>query len=366
MTTESSQIFYDLIETSRLGQDRELMSLLHQHNSPDSPLYQNVLQLISEAQLQEFDSFVGEQSPKRINPVRTSSLPKSTLADPLKVSLQEVPQLTKTQRRMSMDLMQIRPAVHGTSKVQLSKPAEAAISNVNVVTKVTDLEKNGYTPVKPRNDTLKNRIISYRDKLQLSKKLPAKDNRSFDQKQNLGTKTQNGPFQDGRVVNLQAEPLNHRSQTASIDPRSTRRISFVGENLPVYIRKQLERAGDTSQVTEPAREPVQSSIEPSQTMESLKISGATSHRLSHRILSSLSNSEDQTSKTHSESTDISYGNNNSGSTLGTDKEYILPSLFNRFLDFANEALDHESNESASDEEHQDDDEDDYLFNSQAV
>lgn len=374
MVDVNSAIFHDIVESSRLGQDRELMALLHHQSSRESPLYNEVQTLIGGLNLREFDSF---SIPKHDDGLQngTGSAKKQTpanYAEDLKVSLQEVPKLTKTQRRMSFDLMQMHNGTQRSPQVSLSKPPEAAVSNVNIVTKVTDLETRGYTPVQlERRNSLKDKFSSYQNRfklvnrrkdMSLTKNVPNIENPGIstipEETGSLKGRI-NGSLKGSNVAGSIEEP------TALIAD-SPRRISLVGENLPVYIKEQLRQGREVAETGTTQENSAVKSPSSSHHLTDDAALGSTVPS-TPRVVGALAISESVPLRTNdSEITDNSFGHANNESTISdADKEYILPSLFNRFLDYGeNDALESESNGSLSEEE--EDDEDEYLFNSQVV
>lgn len=380
MADNALQIFHDLIETSRLGQDRKLMGLLKHHNSAESPLYQNVLQLINGLNLREFDTFSNSEQANVTSkdPIafRKSSVPVPKMIDGFKVSTQEVPQLTKTQRRMSFDLMQIHHGVQDSTRLFLRKPPEAAVSNVNIVTKVTDLENKGYKPVRKKSDknSLTNKIISYQSRFKLVNKEKSKDPHPAGLISNILDRNRVNIGNKRPTINLQGDQGNgtpHLHEVLNSSTKSARRTSLVGENLPLYIKLQLGQLSEPGDISHQKDTSNPHSLKSSNAPDSLPAlhSASEPRPVNRGGLSLLANSEFLHLKINdSESTDNSYGNGNNESTISdADKEYILPGLFNRFLDYGNnDALDSASNDSGSEEDQLEDDEDDYLFNSQAV
>ncbi|SGZ50374.1 CIC11C00000001253 [Sungouiella intermedia] len=374
MAHVSSTIFHDIVETSRLGQDRELMALLQHHTSNDSPLYNEVQSLIAGLNLQEFDSFSFANHEKDTS--AGSGVPRKQLADnyphDMKISTHEVPKLTKTQRRMSFDLMQMHNGTLRSPRVLLSKPPEAAVTNVNIVTKVTDLESHGYTPLQTeKKNTLKDKFSSYHNRFKLvnrTKKDPPGQIAQATKKS-----ASSGVFKRLQA-NVASESSAETSQTHSVwNSSSPRRISLVGENLPPYIKKQLGHKNEGDGAT---NHPTEDHNVPKNQMHVNNLSdvaglGSTSRSATHehRGPEASSHSESVPIKNNdSEITDNSFGHTNNESAISeADKEYILPSLFNRFLDYGeHDSLESESHGSASeDQEDEEDDEDDYLFNSHA-
>lgn len=377
MVDVNSAIFHDIVESSRLGQDRELMALLHHHSSRESPLYNKVQSLIGGLNLREFDSF---SIPKHDDGFQngTGNAKKQTpanYAEDLKVSLQEVPKLTKTQRRMSFDLMQMPNGTQRSPQVSLSKPPEAAVSNVNIVTKVTDLESRGYSLVQlERRNSLKDKFSSYQNRFKLvNRRKNMSLTKNVPNTENPGISTI--PEETGSLKGRINGSLKGSNGTGSIkEPTvlladSPRRISLVGENLPLYIKEQLRQGSEAAETSRMQESSAVKSPSSSHDLTDDAALGSTvpSTPFHKRVMGALVNSESVPLRTNdSEITDNSFGHANNESTISdADKEYILPSLFDRFLDYGeNDALESESNGSLSEED--EDDEDEYLFNSQVV
>lgn len=373
MADVNSTIFHDIVETSRLGQDRELMALLQHHTSTKSPLYNEVQDLINGLNLRGFDSFSISQNDAGLpeGPGVPRKQTPANYVDDLKVSSQEVPRLTKTQRRMSFDLMRMGSGALRSPQVLLSKPPEAAVSNVNIVTKVTDLEARGYTPVPAeRKNKLKDKFSSYHNRFKLvnrAKNALQTNIVQITEYGNLGpSDTSKRPEANGALKGSNGSGSNQRTAHWKLD--SPRRISLVGENLPLYIKKQLQTGDEAPENNRTQDRPLEDPLESHHQNDTTALrSTVHSNSLYRNVPEALANSESAPLKTNgSGTTDYSFGHTNNESTISeADKEYILPSLFNRFLDYGeNDTLENESNGSLSEDE--EDDEDDYLFNSQAV
>lgn len=366
MTDLAALMFHDLVESSRLGQDRELMALLQSHSAADSELYKEVDSLIKDLNLQKFDelpSINHDPVPQQESSVFGKSLGSdSQSTDTLKVPPQEVPRLTKTQRRMSFDLMQIRPQSHLSPQTLLGKPPQAVVSNVNVATIVTELEKKGYTPVTSKGDknSFKDKIISYQNRLKLVNRSRGRKRR--EPKVDVSARREDDQEHDKSGTRdtetvIERPNLNGKSLAA-------RRVSLVGDNLPQYIRKQLHRTPDNlhrgySEESSVLHSPIAT---PKQNMASSSV--ARNDVIADSPIDVRTSESDYLQKNNdSESTDSYLNGINDSAVSDGDKEYILPSSFNKFLDYGDtKSLD--SNESVS--EDQEDDEDDYLFNSQAI
>lgn len=183
-------IFHDVVENTRLGQDKELRSLLLQHENPESAIFQEVDRLIEQLSIKEFQEAETTEPPAP-NPI---PLPKPA-------------ELPISERRASIEL--ILPLLKGPG---LSKPPDTAVSNVNVNLKVTDLENKEYVPAQTKSQPLfKDKIRQYQAKLT--------------HKKHQG----------------QQKPVlvHQRKSTPAVSTVKAHRTSLAEELLPEYIREQL-------------------------------------------------------------------------------------------------------------------------------
>lgn len=316
MTLLSQTIFRDVVESTRLGHDKDLVALLKNNSTPKSSLYRAVTELIQSLDLQEFEVQKAPQERDFSGSKRNGQ--ESTKTD------HSMPVLTGGERRMSFDLMHMNPGLESIRKRTFSKPAEASVSSVNVVTRVTDLETAGYTPV-PEEKTIKDKFRFYQDRFKL--------------------------------VNKQKAPPKQPAPWPSVDSRvkALRRTSLVGEHLPDYIRLQLQKGAQPGEVTESSA-PEMLSSKHSEADESKTLRNQRIHNL-------LANSESLYFRDNSQSSASAYENANTDSASDADKEYILPSLFTRSLDDYNEQdvlREIYENSNSEDEDEQEDD-DEFLF-----
>lgn len=198
------------------------------------------------------------------------------IPEPLK---SELPKLSKTQRRMSLDLMNSRPQftlpTPGiTRSSSLSKPALASTSNVNVLTK-PDLTTPNVAPVK----------TSVPKKFNITLIIPNK-----------------------KVI----QSKNHQDTQSKVmtTTASTRRTSLVGDTLPGYIKAQLNLAGDGKKLSKKQSR-----------LHNLLANSESLYTNNKDITSSKSDTQTGTSDYYN-----SYENNSSDD----DKEYILPNLITKY------------------------------------
>lgn len=134
--------------------------------------------------------------------IRDLGLETFTMSKEPEIVRPPMPKLTKTQKRMSLGLLDVKKqrASKWDGSLSLRKPPETATSSVNITTSAA-------IPTVAKHSTFKNTIRDFLDKLR----------------------------------------PNHK--TSSI--KSRRRLSLVDETLPSYIRKQLaERTPETYQPVE--------------------------------------------------------------------------------------------------------------------
>lgn len=201
---------------------------------------------------------------------------------PLKV---ELPKLSKTQRRMSLDLMHSKPyassSLNGLTRASsLSKPALASTSNVNVLT------KPNFTSKEPAGEAGVTGDPTKANKFNIALILP---NKNIIQPIKS---TDDNLFKD-----LNAKP---------------RRSSLVGDKLPNYIKAQLNLAGDGKKLSN------------KQSRLHNLLSNSESLYVNNKDISS------SRSDVHTGTSDYynSYENNSSDD----DKEYILPNLITKYYE----------------------------------
>lgn len=347
--TAQSALLADLIDnTPWLRKDANLRKRLIKGSAPDSSAWNAVNALLNSLDLQPYKTQPNEPE---------DSIARSKLQAISEFS--HVPEVTDTQRRFSMDLMQPVSEVPPTRKTSLSKPAETALSHVNVTTKVTELEGKEYKPLYTHKTETKHKALHFLfgfprerwDPLLLRKR---KD-------RNLANPTLASAASDtGRIARD-----NTLLATATLSPEVTasRRRSLVNKHLPLYIREQIVETPVASSGALP---------EPGEVAGAL-VSGSAQHlRMpSYRSAGDAGIKTDDQRFNNLLANSLSFyykaGNGHDSSAVDTssvsdaDKEYILPGLLARFTDYdhhdAYEQLDEDQEESEIEE----DDYDDYLF-----
>lgn len=334
MVPSYESIFKDVIEKTRLGQDKELVYLIGQNQNTTSPLQQEVDQLIKDLNLVEFK--VAQQVGHSIHDIVPEELSKNYKPLP---SNDE-----GTQRRLSTEIKNLTQG-ESANRGAASTPAVATISNFSVNSRVTNLENQDYTPVphkKPTKGSIKKTLKQYKAK-------------------------------------LQHPELGNQSRTVSSQTvKASRRASLVGEVLPEYIRKQLtindqeqndRRSSSTNESLRKSpnrRERSESLTTPEEhsEMQSLslrRLENSQNDRFRNVLVNSLSlyvRKDDNSVNVSQEGIESAVSD--------TDKEYILPSLFTRSVEGVDDhdgLLYHHTDDEDEDDEGNDEDEDDedYLF-----
>ena len=317
----------------------------------------------------------------------------------------DFPKLTTTQRRTSLDLMYTVPRfstgisdqIPALTKTRpnLSKPASATTTNINVTTK-TDIITN------PNQKQL---TVSNSNRFQnFLRKIKLKITRNVNE---VGSSpkspliVQLDDTLKGKPENIADDPKNIHGKQGKDKTRyklsgleKGRRLSLVGENLPLYIRQQLE-ANYSNQ-------------NPVLENSSFQVDSASSRSLSRRqsrmhnllensqslysqskdlsLVGSGTNQDDDTMPNTSEIERLNENNDETENGSDDDKEYILPDLLARYyggdaneedlitnineiedaFDFINvrsydayEDMEGEDEEDEEDEDYNEDDE--YLF-----
>lgn len=193
-------------------------------NNRNKLILRDVEDMLDALKLQSFEV---QEEPRATNMAMTAS------------SRTELPKLTKTERRMSLDLLKLRPRGLSESGIHRetnhTKPAAASTTTINVITRA---ELNVMKEVEVTKPKMKERFKDVQNKFKFvlgsknSKKQPH-------QPPQLSIKIP--PI----LLDSTAEPIG-KDQT-SIKPKRSilntqkmeRRVSLVGDNLPLYIRDQL-------------------------------------------------------------------------------------------------------------------------------
>lgn len=337
-------IFADVVESSRLAHDQKLLQLLQSAYSPESPLYRDVCLQVDQLGLLPFQT--EQEAPKKAE--ETDSKKRETTSELLVLSA-EVPHLTKNERRLSFELM------HYIPNPTLVKPAETGVSSVNVVTKVTDLETNGYIPTKPTKNALTDKIKRYLGRLQLLNQ----------NRQQRELEAKNRPIPAPLVVNQ----TSRGNEIAPIG--AARRLSVVGQNLPLYIKSQLELKEEVGAEGYKGPEVTGGALAASNEDIYSRSSSMPPKMKDTRIHNLLANLESLYFHHDGNSTgETSFGSNtNNESTISdADREYMLPNSFTQWnvrvrdtdgLHPYQSSLEESANENTDDDEEDDDDE--YLF-----
>lgn len=216
-------LFHEIVETTRLGLDRQLLALLTEHYSSDSPLYQDVCRLVKSLNLAEYPPPARadhDRSPTGdvIDTVATpqqhpEQVGSKVSTPPARLPMEIINKADVPNQPTSLKLADLQPrpaehnetdAAHGKapqlsiSKRTLSSEPFTGISTVNVETQVTDVHR-GYVPVAKK--TLKARLLRYGDRV---------------------------GFNRARAPAVKKDTSTH-----------VRRASVVEEHLPTYIREQI-------------------------------------------------------------------------------------------------------------------------------
>ena len=204
----------------------------------------------------------------------------------------EMPKLTKTQRRMSLDLMHTPNVYH---RRHSSKPAVTETSNVNVLTKA-DL-----SPSQPKTLAVKQESLDI---------------------------------------------VQPRPKPQPLTDKRSRRISLVGENLPIYIKDQLN----------------------SKPKKLTRVDNLL-HNSQSLYMSKDLNSIKSDSQTHTTNSDVDNTDPRDDDRDDDDREYILPNSFTRDYETNDDDDDDDevdfvnvnSSEEEEEEEEEEEDSQDYLF-----
>lgn len=360
MSLIDTALLADLVNsTPWLRNDKELSNLLLNAYTENSPSWQAVNRLVEDLQLE----------PYKLEPIvspEPSSDPKPALA--FEQPQVREPEMSDNQRRFSMDLMHHHSTTTPIRRTSLSKPAETAITNVNIVTKVTELEGKDYKPLyteKPAKLRKKfHGILPFREKW-ASLGIDMKPSR-----------TRSIPKTADPEINNNVSNVTNATKNITIEPvsdavKANRRRSLVTQYLPTYIRDQLREASTNTSSNASVKksdEPIESAITTTLHLQvalykSLVDAGIKPDE--SRINNLLANSLSFYYKNDDE---VSTGDTAS-SVSDADKEYILPGLFTRSADdydnnTAYEHIGDDTEESEMEEEDgddEDDDEDGYLF-----
>lgn len=347
-----------------------LNTIVEDWKNRDNSIYKEVCQLVENLNLQAFK--VNEenglntddiQSPEYDNPDQIdgqllgdnmdegSPLPDGVSNVDGKASTSpkiDLPKLTTTQRRMSLDLMytgprfpEISDQIPGSTKKRpnLSKPASATTTNINVTTK-TDINTNSNQKQVLVSNS--NRFQNFLRKIKLkitrnvSEVAPSPKSPLIVQLDDtLKSKPENVVDNSKNVHDKQGKDKSRYKGSAL---KKGRRLSLVGENLPLYIRQQLE-ANYSNQ-------------NPVLENSSFQVDSASSRSLSRRqsrmhnllensqslysqskdlsLVGSGANEDDDIMPNTSEIERLNDNTNETENGSDDDKEYILPDLLARY------------------------------------
>lgn len=288
-------------------------------------------------QEQNIDQVLSQQSGPEAGqrePAQRETRPESSNAVATSPSIQieksriEMPKLSKAQRRTSLDLMYSRPHLANNITPRrsnsLSKPAIASISNVNVLTKADVSNKkepskkfnlvliipkrNGHAAVPVSGDhRSNNNLVVTADS---NSRIPV------DPPGELG---QSGPSASGPSQSNPNTVQSERNNQKITNDKRTRRISLVGENLPSYIRNQLQPGGSHQDKT-------------------LTKKQSRMHNVLANSESLYAHNKDVPSvKSDSYTGTSDYDNiNDQNSESEEDREYILPDLLTKYYEMQEE------------------------------
>lgn len=352
--------------------DNGINTIIEEWRNKDSEIYREVSQIVENLNLQEFkvhdengskeradeiihseenqldqvDDYVGEdntvQNLPSLQEVSTEN------RQPLASHKVDLPKLTNTQRRMSLDLMHTIPMISsGTQmpeltkkKPNLSKPAPTTTTNVNVTTK-TDINTNANKKGTALSNRSRFQDFLRKIKLKITRNTsdaasPPKSPLIVQLDDTLKGKSEN-------LMDPQDKQIKSKNRYNPSELKKSRRLSLVGENLPLYIRQQLD-----------ANHSIQSPILRNSSYEADSASSTSLSKPQSRMHNLLENSQ----SLYSQSKDLSLigsGSNQDYDTMPNtseierinehndetengsddDKEYILPDLLARY--YGNEA-----------------------------
>lgn len=321
-----------------LAQDKQLLEHVNSHYTSSSQIFREVSQLVADLNLLEYH-------------VRNTpgDLPKRAERKvSVEVPAHDMPVLTKMERRMSIELMHPVPKRNGYRANSLTKAPQIALSNVSVLTKVTDLERNGYVPVPvPKQASFKDRFKAYQKRLMLG-------NVAVVSTDELGSKVEQEPAPASTAPLLPDQKSG--LAVASDAVKALRRRSLVGEHLPSYIRLQL-RGEEPAEVPRMAQAVPLEGTQPSAgtsiagSERSRRIESAQDQRINNLLANSLVMFRNK------ESLSPEYNGHVEWTLSEGDKEYILPGLFTRSVDDDRDVVYADSMEEYEEEEG----DDEYLF-----
>lgn len=353
MTTHTA-LLGDLIDnTPWLRKDANLRKRLLEASTPNAPAWNAVNALIDSLDLQPYKT----QPKAPVDSIAQSKLQAVS-------GFSHVPEVSDMQRRFSMDLILPSSEDPPTRRTSLSKPAETAISNVNVSTRVTELEGKEYKPLYTQKAKSKRSGFHFLFGMPREKWSQVQLKKRQDKDM---VKVKNNSI-DGNT-NTAAEIAKRdtaQSATATVSPEviASRRRSLVNKHLPLYIREQIVETPVASNIALP---------EPEEPADRL---GSVSNAL-HLRIPSYRSSGDAGIKTDDQRFNNLLANSlsfyyktesgretsaaDTSSVSDADKEYILPGLLARYTDYDHNAAYERLDEEPEESEIEDEDDEDYLF-----
>lgn len=324
--------------------DFNINQLVDHWKSKSNPIYQEVVQIVESLGLESFKLEVLEESSSNQTPAKITTKTETIVTTPTtakRVSSTPVPKLTKTERRLSLDLMHPRPSFGLNQESQLVKPPITSTTNIHV-----HAQQETASDLNPPVN------------------LPSKKKFTFNK----------AKF----TISTNKRQQEQQTNTA---PRQ-QRTSTVDEQLPLYIRKQLTKNRPQQTIT-----PKPSKHQFAQNSSPTNSSPRGSYKRSSRIQNLLSNSQSlyvhskdpansaETSTHTSNDTDLRLRYYSDELDDEDNREYILPDLLTRYFgvhedqeaeDNTDNDADDDSEEEEEEEEENDfvnvgDDHDDYLF-----
>lgn len=318
--------------------------LVDHWKSKSNPIYQEVVQIVESLGLDSFKLEVPEESSSNKTTTETTTKTEPLVTTPTtakRVSYTPVPKLTKTERRLSLDLMHPRPSFGLNQESQLVKPPIASTTNIHVHAQQETASHFNPSVRQPS----KKKFTFHKSKFTIS------TNRQQQQQQQTNTA-----------------------------PRQ-RRTSTVDEQLPLYIRNQLTKNRPQQTITpKPSKHHFIQNASPANS------SPRGSYKRSSRIQNLLTNSQSlyvhskdpansaETSTPTSNDTDLQLRYYSDELDDEDNREYILPDLLTRYFgvhedheieEDTDEDADDDSEEEEEEEENDfvnvGDDHDDYLF-----
>lgn len=343
MSLRNQALYTELVESSWLQNERDICQRLKEAYVNGSQAWTGIERLVQSLDLQPYV----EPSPKG---------PSEQQNEPVRIT--RVSEAVDMQSRVSIELMRPVLAFSHVRRTSLSKPAETAVSDVHIVTKMTDLEVKDSEPF--RDEKLHRKFRGFRAFLpfQRQKPHPKKSRKNAPDTCKTGPKkavlNKKGAATTAYPQLTTANALAH----AAVSTKTNCRASLVDKHLPLYIRKQILGTKDATlgRLSE-TEEAVLALVSASNTLHlrmGLDQSGNTAARTDDdRIENLLANSLSLYYRAGSSLHAV-----DRSSVSDTDKEYILPGLLVRSTEVYDHNMVYEQLVGCTDDE---DDEDAYLF-----